>query len=96
MRIDRTRLNLIVLSALPLAIGALLAGLILDSALVGEVLLNNSQNYSIADIIVQAGVSTGLGTLVVLSLFYIIERRGPGTKRTIVAINPQTLNFLGK
>ena len=85
MRIDRTRLSLIVMSALPLAVGALLAGLILDSALVGEVLQNNSQNYSIVDILIQAGMSTGLGTLVVLSLFYLIEKRGPGTKRTIVA-----------
>ncbi len=86
MRIDRTRLSLIVLAALPLAVGALLAGLILDSALVGDVLLNNSRDYSIVDILIQAGVSTGLGTLVVLSLFYVIEKRGPGTKRTIVAL----------
>ena len=85
MRIDRARLNLIVLSALPLAIGALLAGLILDSAIVGGVLLNNSRNYSLADILIQAGISTGLGTLVVLSLFYLIEKRGSGTKRAIIA-----------
>jgi hypothetical protein len=74
------------MSALPLAVGALLAWMMLDSALVGEVLINNNQNYTIWQIIIQAGVSTGLGSLIVLSLFYIIEKRGPGAKRTIVAL----------
>jgi len=86
MKIDRTRLSLIVVSALPLFVGALLAAILLDSALVGEVLANNTRPYSIGDILLQAGVSTGLGTLIVFSLFYIIERRGPGAKRTIVAL----------
>ena len=85
MKFDRTRLSLIIVSALPLFVGALLAGMLLDSALVGEVLQNNSQFYTIEQIIVQAGVSTGLGTLVVFSLFYIIQKRGPSAKRTIVA-----------
>lgn len=86
MKIDRTRLSLIAISALPLAVGAILAGMLLDSALVGEVLINNSRFYTIEEILIQAGVSTGLGSLIVFSLFYIIERRGPGTKRTIVAL----------
>lgn len=85
MKFDRTRLSLIIVSALPLLIGALLAGMLLDSALVGEVLQNNSRFYTIEQIILQAGISTGLGTLVVFSLFYIIQKRGPSTKRTIVA-----------
>ena len=86
MKIDRTRLNLIVISALPLAIGALLSLMLLDSALVGEVLAGNSRIFTIEEILIQAGVSTGLGSLIVFSLFYIIEKRGPGTKRTIVAL----------
>jgi len=86
MKIDRTRLSLIVISALPLAVGALLSGMLLDSALVGEVLAGNSRTFTITEILIQAGVSTGLGSLIVFSLFYIIEKRGPGTKRTIVAL----------
>lgn len=74
------------MSVLPLGVGALLAWMMLDSALVGEVVSNNSRFYTIGDIIIQAGVSTGLGTLIVLSLFYTIEKRGPGAKRTIVAL----------
>ncbi len=85
MKIDRTRLSLIVVSALPLFVGALLAGMLLDSTLVGEVLANNSQFYTIEEILIQAGVSTGLGSLIVFSLFYIIQKRGPSSKRTIVA-----------
>ena len=85
MKFDRTRLSLILISALPLFVGALLAGMLLDSALVGEVLQNNSRFYTIEEIILQAGVSIGLGTLIVFSLFYIIQKRGPSTKRTIVA-----------
>jgi len=86
MKFDRTRLNLIAISALPLAIGGLLSLMLLDSALVGEVLAGNSRIFTIEEILIQAGVSTGLGTLIVFSLFYIIEKRGPGTKRTIVAL----------
>ncbi len=86
MKFDRTRLSLILISALPLFVGALLAGMLLDSALVCEVMQNNSRLYTIEEIILHAGVSTGLGTLVVFSLFYIIEKRGPSSKRTIVAL----------
>jgi hypothetical protein len=86
MKVDRSRLNLIAISALPLAIGGLLSLMLLDSALVGEVLAGNSRLFTIEEILIQAGVSTGLGSLIVFSLFYIIEKRGPGTKRTIVAL----------
>ena len=86
MKIDRTRLSLIVVSALPLFVGALLAGMLLDSALVGEVLTNNSRLFTIEEILIQTAVSSGLGSLIVFSLFYIIEKRGPGAKRTIVAL----------
>lgn len=86
MKFDRTRLSFVVISALPLLVGALLAGMLLDSALIGEVLTNNSRPITIEEILLQSGVSTGLGTLIVFSLFYIIEKRGPNTKRTIVAL----------
>ncbi len=86
MRIDKTRLSLVVVSALPLFVGTMLAAMLLDSALIGEVVANNSRIFTIEEILLQSGVSIGLGTLIVFSLFYIIEKRGPGTRRTIVAL----------
>ena len=86
MKIDKTRLSLIAISALPFAIGALLAGMLMDSALIGEVLAGNSRVFTIEQILLQIGISTGLGSLIVFSLFYVIEKRGAGAKRTIVAL----------
>jgi hypothetical protein len=85
MRIDQSRFTILVVSALPLAIGTLLAKFILDTTTIGDILLINTQPVSIEELIIQTGVSVGLGTLIVFSLFYTIERRGPGAKRTLVA-----------
>ncbi len=85
MQLNRDRLNLILVSVLPLIIGGLLAYLLLDAALVGEVLLNNSRNFSFGVVVIQSLISTGLGTLIVFAIFYTLQRRGPGAKRTIVA-----------
>ncbi|MBN2228856.1 MAG: hypothetical protein JW779_04610 [Candidatus Thorarchaeota archaeon] len=86
MNIERSRLNIIAISSLPLIIGTALALMILDSATIGDILNMNLQPITIVDLLIQAGVSAGLGTLIVLSLFYVIERRGPGAKRTIIAL----------
>jgi hypothetical protein len=85
MRIDRQRLSVIGISALPLIIGAMLAGLILTSDVFGEIVISHSQVLTLADLVIQAIVSIGLGTLVVLSLFYTIKKRGARARRTIVA-----------
>jgi hypothetical protein len=85
MKMRKSRLAIILLSAFPLAIGTLLALFVLDTATIGEVLLINSRPVSLAELIVQTIVSVGLGSLIVVSLFYAVEHRGPGAKRTIVA-----------
>ncbi|MDH4213266.1 MAG: hypothetical protein OEV85_05060 [Candidatus Thorarchaeota archaeon] len=86
MRLSQPRLTILGVSALPLIIGTLLALFILDTATIGDILLINTQPVTIEELIIQTGVSVGLGTLIVFSLFYAIERRGPGARRTIVAL----------
>jgi hypothetical protein len=85
MDIQKSRLSIILLSAFPLAIGTLLAVLVLGSSTIGEILIINTRPLSLESLIVQTIVSAGLGSLVVFSLFYAVEHRGPGAKRTIVA-----------
>ena len=86
MQLNRVRLNLMLVSVLPLIVGGLLAYLLMDAALVGEVLRSNTRNFSIGAIIIQSLVSTGLGTAIVFAIFYTIQKRGPGAKRTLVAM----------
>lgn len=83
--IDRARVEMIVASSLPLLLGAGLAVLVIDSSIIGDVLARNAMPFTIQDILLQILVSCGLGTLVVLSLFYTIQRRGAGARRAIVA-----------
>ncbi len=85
MKLDRQRFELIIVSTIPLLIGAGLSALIITSESLGDMISRNTQPYSFADIAIQAIVSTGLGVLVVLSLFYTIQRRGPQAKRAIIA-----------
>lgn len=84
MKLDRQRLELILISIIPLLIGAGLASLILTSGGLGDFLAPTSQPFSLADIAIQAIVSTGLGTFVVVALFFTIQNRGPQARRTIV------------
>lgn len=85
MKLEKSQLKIIVLSAIPLIIGTLLAIFVLDSSTIGDILIINSRPISIAELIIQTAVSLGLGSLIVVSLFYVVERGGPGTKRTLVA-----------
>lgn len=86
MKFDRNRLSIIGVSALPLLVGAALATMVLDSDALSEIISYNTQPFTVLDIILQAVVSTGLGSVVVLSLFWIMKKQGPGAKRTIVAL----------
>ena len=85
MKLDKQRLELIAISIIPLLIGAGLATLIITSGGLGDILERNSQPFSLADIAVQAIVSTGIGTMVVIALFFTIQRRGAQSRRTIIA-----------
>lgn len=85
MKLNKQRLSVIGLSVLPFLIGGGLAWLILTSDVFGEIVSASSQQFSIFDILIQTIITTGLGTLVVLSLFYTIKKSGPGARRTLVA-----------
>ncbi|MHA3962262.1 MAG: hypothetical protein AM325_001875 [Candidatus Thorarchaeota archaeon SMTZ1-45] len=85
MKLDKQRLELILISIFPLLIGAGLAALILTSGGIGDILAQNSQIFSFADVAIQAIISTGLGTLVVATLFFTIQKQGPRARRTIIA-----------
>ncbi|MFW9787259.1 MAG: hypothetical protein ACFFE2_02925 [Candidatus Thorarchaeota archaeon] len=86
MRIDRPRITVIALSILPFIVGGGLASMILGSTVFGELLSYSQQQYSFIEIAIQTVISTGLGSLVVLSLFYTIQKRGPAARRTLVAL----------
>ena len=83
MELNRTHLILISISALPLLIGSGFAFLVTESSVIGNVIVTN-QNYSILDLIVQAIVTTVLGIMVVLSLFWVMHRQGKGAKKLVV------------
>ncbi|NHI88757.1 MAG: hypothetical protein EAX87_04485 [Candidatus Thorarchaeota archaeon] len=85
MKLDRQRLELILISTIPLLIGAGLAELIITSGGLVYIISSNPQVFSLANIAIQAIVSTGLGTLVVATLFFMIKRQGQRARRTIVA-----------
>ncbi|MFW9962158.1 MAG: hypothetical protein ACFFCX_01215 [Candidatus Sifarchaeia archaeon] len=85
MKLDRQRLELIFISIIPLLIGAGLAVIILTSGGLSDILAQNSQLFSFADIAIQAVISTGLGTIVVVTLFFTIQKQGPKARRTIIA-----------
>jgi hypothetical protein len=85
MKLDRQRLELIIISIIPLLIGAGLATVIITSSGFGDIVTRNSQPFSLAVLVIQIIVSTGLGTLVVVSLFYVIQKRGLQARRTIIA-----------
>lgn len=86
MSINRSRLTILVVSALPLAIGTVLAILVLDTSTIGDILLINTRPITLGELAIQTAVSVGLGTMILFSLFYAIERRSPGTKRALVAL----------
>lgn len=64
----------------------MLAATIFNSSILNEIVTRNSQPFTIIDIVVQALVSTGLGTLVVLSLFWIVRKQGRRARRTFVSL----------
>jgi hypothetical protein len=86
MKFDRQRLSLISISSTPLLVGGILAGTIFGSNILSEIVARNTQPFTIIDIIVQALVSTGLGTLVVLSLFWVVRSQGQRARRTFVSL----------
>ncbi len=82
---ERTRLLLITISATPFVIASLIAASILNSSLIG-LIVRNAPNYSPLELLIQATVSTILGSLVIFSLFWVLNRQGRGAKKIMVSL----------
>ncbi len=85
MKLGRSRGILIVVSILPFLIGTIMGFAILGNTLISEVISTPARSYTGTELIIQALISTGLGSIIVLSLFWILERRSHRGRRIIVA-----------
>ena len=84
MQVKRSQIILIALSGFPLLLGSGFALLVLDSSIIGD-LLGTAQSYSVLELVIQALLSTALGTLIVLAMFYSMQRRGNTAKKMMIA-----------
>ncbi len=84
MQIQRNQIILLTLSGLPLLLGSGFALLVLDSSVIGN-LLGTAQSYTIFELAIQAILSTAMGTLIVLAMFYTLKRRGKTAKKIMIA-----------
>ena len=85
MELDRPRRNLIVVSILPLLIGSIMGFAILGNPIFNEAFSSTARTYTVAELAIQALISTCLGSAVVLSLFWILEKRSARGRRIMVA-----------
>lgn len=86
MKIDRSRITLILLASLPFLIGSVISASILTNPLFSETVLNPSRTYTPVELLIQAMISIGLGTTIVFVLFYSLEKRGSFARRVFVAM----------
>ena len=85
MKLDRSRGILILVSILPFLIGSIMGFAILGNPLFSEVISSTVRSYTVAELAVQAVISICLGSAIVLSLFWILERRSSRGRRMMVA-----------
>ncbi len=81
---DRTKLALFILAIVPLVIGSFIAAMILSSGIIGTI-IGGSRTFTVFELLGQAVLSIIIGTLVVVSLFWVMRNRGHGAQRMIVA-----------
>jgi hypothetical protein len=86
MKLDWSRIQLIFLGALPFVIGSVISASILTNPLFSEAILSGTRTYTPLELIIQALISMGLGSTIVFSLFYALERRGSFARRVFVAM----------
>jgi len=84
VKLDKNRAILLLLSVFPLLVGSGIAISILGGSLIGQ-LVSHTYVFTASELAVQAIVSTVFGLVVVMALFWVIERGGRGTKRLAVA-----------
>ncbi len=82
---ERSRLVLIGLSILPLVLASLASAGIVNSTLIG-LIVKQAPEYTPLQLLVQAIVSIMLSTLVLFSMFVVLNRRGHGAKKLMVSL----------
>ncbi len=92
MKLDRPRAILILLSAVPLLLGSYVAMVVMDTAIIGR-FIGTANSYSPMQVVVEAVVSVLLGGTVVFLLFCVIQRRGRGTRKLVVAFVASPILF---
>ena len=92
MKLDRSRATLILLSAVPLLLGSYMAMVVLDTAIIGG-LIGTAYNYSPMQVVIEAVVSVLLGGTIVFLLFWVLQRRGRGTRKLVVAFVASPILF---
>ena len=92
MKLDRSRLTLILLSASPLLLGSYMAMAVLDSTIIGS-FVGTAQNYSPMQVVIEAVVSVLIGGTVVFLLFWVLQRRGRGSRKLVVAFVASPILF---
>ena len=85
MELDKSRRILIVVSVLPFIIGSIMGFAILGNPIFNEAFSSTARSYTVAEMAIQALISTCLGSVIVLSLFWILERRSARGRRMMVA-----------
>lgn len=93
MRFDRNRLTLIILSFLPIFIGAILSWSVISSASIGQI-ISESRNFTLLELIIMGVVQSVLGVFVVLTLFYLLSRKSRGVQKIAVAFIVSPILFL--
>jgi len=93
MKFDRDRITLIIISLLPVFIGSLLSASVISSTAIGEI-ISDSRAFTPSELIIQAVVSTLMGVFVVLSLFYLMSRKGRGVQKIAVAFIVSPILYL--
>ncbi|MFW9848441.1 MAG: hypothetical protein ACFFF4_04830 [Candidatus Thorarchaeota archaeon] len=84
MQITQRQSRLLFIAVLPLFLGSGFASLVLDSSIIGDI-IGTSQGYSLIDLIIQTIISTVMGTLIVLAMFFTLKRRGDTAKKLMIA-----------
>ncbi len=85
MRVDWNRARLMVVALSPLVIGSAVGSAVLSSSYVGRS-IGTGVSYSLYGLVIQAIVSTILGSLVVGALYWVVQTGSRRGRRLVVAL----------
>ncbi|MHA1485042.1 MAG: hypothetical protein ACTSPR_06965, partial [Candidatus Thorarchaeota archaeon] len=92
MKLDRSRSILILLSASPLLVGSYMAWAVLNSTIIGR-FVGIAHDYSPMQVMIEAVVSVLIGGTVVFLLFWVLHKRGRGSRKLAMAFVASPILF---